>query len=48
MSVYDAAKAGMRHLIGHALVSLREIDPSTAEEEYLWRDLDDIAHVSDT
>jgi len=46
LSVYDAAK-GMRHLIGHALVSLKEVDPST-EEEYLWRDLDDIAHIGDS
>jgi len=45
LSVYDAGKGG-RHLVGHALVTLKEIDPK--EGEYLWRDLDDIAHTGDT
>ena len=45
-SVYDVTKRrGARGLIGHALVSLDDVDPA-ASGEILWRELDDIAHVS--
>nr|XP_002127842.1 synaptotagmin-15-like isoform X2 [Ciona intestinalis] len=48
MSVYDVdKKRSTRHLLGHALVGLNDVDPIKVNE-ILWRDLDDIAHPGDS
>ena len=45
LSVFDTdKKKSTRSLLGHALISLNDIDPSKVNE-VVWRDLDDIAHV---
>ncbi|XP_076823668.1 synaptotagmin-15-like isoform X2 [Clavelina lepadiformis] len=47
LSVFDTdKKKSTRSLLGHALISLNDIDPSKVNE-VVWRDLDDIAHPGD-
>lgn len=47
LSAYDVDKRKVaRHLLGHALVTLSDVDILSQGENVMWRDLDERAHVT--